>query len=147
MFLFGLNTVLKDFLVGPQRFAHVVLKDLPRWSSKPEPLWSQSSMTLPMPGPINIALIQLLTCTGNGLVLSTGSNQKRRKVNWLNTDRTDLEVYCHRGLPRFHRQRGFIHRPDSAYLRCFRKWLLASLFTMFHFPALPLSVPICTPWW
>jgi len=30
--------------------------------------------------------------------------------------RTDLEVYCHRGLPRFHRQRGFIHRPDSAYL-------------------------------
>jgi len=30
--------------------------------------------------------------------------------------RTDLEVYCHRGLPRFHRQRGFVHRPDSAYL-------------------------------
>ena len=30
--------------------------------------------------------------------------------------RTDLEVYCHSGLPRFHRQRGFVHRPDSAYL-------------------------------
>jgi len=30
--------------------------------------------------------------------------------------RTDLEVYCHTGLPRFHRDRGFIHRPDEAYL-------------------------------
>lgn len=30
--------------------------------------------------------------------------------------KTDLEVYCHRGLPRFPRPRGFLHRPDSAYL-------------------------------
>ena len=36
--------------------------------------------------------------------------------------RTDLEVYCHSGLPRFHRQRGFVHRPDSAYLRYLSEW-------------------------
>lgn len=30
--------------------------------------------------------------------------------------RTDLEVYCHTGLPRFSRPRGFVHRPDAAYL-------------------------------
>ena len=31
-------------------------------------------------------------------------------------------MYCHSGLPRFHRQRGFIHRPDSAYLRCLSEY-------------------------
>ena len=35
---------------------------------------------------------------------------------YLPPPRTDLEVYCHSGLPRFHRERGFIHRPDEAYL-------------------------------
>merc|ERR1719334_1855477 len=29
--------------------------------------------------------------------------------------RSDLEVYCHRGLPRFHRPRGFLNRADTAY--------------------------------
>ena len=35
--------------------------------------------------------------------------------------KTDLEVYCHRGLPRFTRSRSFHSRADSAYLYLVRQ--------------------------
>ena len=35
--------------------------------------------------------------------------------------KTDLEVYCHRGLPRFSRSRSFHERPDSCYLYLVRQ--------------------------
>jgi len=35
--------------------------------------------------------------------------------------KTDLEVYCHKGLPRFSRSRSFHERPDSSYLYLVRQ--------------------------
>ncbi|CAB4069466.1 FBXO39 [Lepeophtheirus salmonis] len=35
--------------------------------------------------------------------------------------KTDLEIYAHKRLPRFHTHRGFVNRPDSAYLYLVRQ--------------------------
>ena len=54
--------------------------------------------------------------------------------------KTDLEVYCHQGLPRFSRSKSFHERPDSSYLYLIRQ--CPYIHTLVGYLTLTISVPL-----